>query len=459
MIKAAFVFVLGVAVVLGLTPWLIRWCSSGRGLDHPQEPRKSHLHPTPRTGGIALYLAFLSALAFVFFFLDADFDGNWAAVLAAGSIMFGLGIWDDFRPLGAKVKLAGQIAAALTAWFMGLSIETLSYPTGDFSIPLGGWAVVVTVLWLIAIPNMINLTDGIDGLASGVALFLFLTLGLVAWEARQFEILWISFGMAGALLGFLCFNFPPARIFLGDGGAYFIGFLIACLSLQSSNKGSIAAALFVIVLALGLPIMDTLFAILRRAFRGLPLFRADAEHIHHRLEHLGISKRQIVLGMYLLSATLSLVGLSILWSKGRTLPAAIAVFFVLGLLGARYLGYVGSWRNLGNQIKLSFFRRRDYRYALLQAQILELEMDRCGSAGAFRRTFLDGIQRTGFRLVPDDSTHAIDIVITRGHILQFYAPCAPDEIRHWTRIAECFHRPALLAWQRWPDIRLQYSQS
>src|SRR4030095_6241474 len=197
-------------------------------------------------------------------------------------MMYGLGLWDDLRPLGARKKLIGQIVTASVVYFMGLSIDRVTYPGARWSVELGQWSYFVTVFWLIAVPNLVNLIDGFDGLAGGLRLVVLLTPGMVAVHNEQLEVAGYAFTMAGALLGFLVFNFPPAKIYLGDGGAYLIGFTIAALSLSSSNKASVAAVLLVTVVALGIPILDTTFALVRRALRGYPIFGADDEHFHHR---------------------------------------------------------------------------------------------------------------------------------------------------------------------------------
>ena len=189
-----------------------------------------------------------------------------------------------------------------------------------------------------------------DGLAGGFGLFLCLTLGVIGHFAQMPDVVMASAVMAGALAGFLFFNFPPAKIFLGDGGAYLIGFFVASLSLASSHKGAIVGALLVMIVALGIPILDTTFAILRRAVRGVPLFRADAEHIHHRLILLGFTQGQALLVLYISCAVLSLVGISILLSRGFSTVMVGAALVILALIAARYLGYVRSWRSVRQSV-------------------------------------------------------------------------------------------------------------
>ncbi len=453
MIISAILFALSVVLVVFLTPWIIKWAQAGNVLDRPDFYRKTHTEAVPRIGGIPLYLVFfLGCMVLVFF--RPEMDQAWWAILICSSLLFFVGLRDDFKPLGAKVKLLAQILVALIAYYMGLEIDQITHPLGSFSLALGVWSIVLTVFWLVAVPNLINLIDGIDGLATGLGLFLFLTLGFVGWSSGQLDVTWICFAMAGALLGFLCFNFPPARIFLGDGGAYLIGFVIAAISLKSANKGAIMAALLVTIVALGLPIMDTAFAILRRGVRGFPLFRADAEHIHHRLQYLGLSKRRIVLAMYFISVVLSFIGLSVLWTKGRSLPIAGAVIFLMALIGARYLGYIWSWAELREQFGRAMLRRPEVRYTILQAQLMEMEVDRCGSFDEFQTCLHNAMKRVGLGLsreeIKGESQH-IHLQWGEGVGLHLYASSNETHV-HWKRLAECFREPYGKAMQKWGII-------
>ena len=276
---------------------MIKLGERGIGVDEAIAARKRHVGKISRLGGLPIILA-LTLGIMVILAKRPQYSGQWFPILLGSALMFGLGFWDDLKALGARNKFIGQILIASLCYWLGLSIEQMTYPGGGWKVELGGWSAPLTILWLIAVPNIVNLIDGFDGLAGGLGVFMSVTLGIVGLFAEQYPVAWYSFTMAGALLGFLLFNFPPAKIFLGDGGAYLIGFSIAALSLTSSNKGSIAAVLLVTIVALGVPILDTTFAMARRAFRGFPLFHADDEHIHHRLEDLGFSKRRIVLGLY-----------------------------------------------------------------------------------------------------------------------------------------------------------------
>jgi UDP-GlcNAc:undecaprenyl-phosphate/decaprenyl-phosphate GlcNAc-1-phosphate transferase len=453
MIVSTILFACSVIVVLLLTPWIINWAKAGKILDRPDYFRKKHLEAVPRLGGIPLYSVFVLVCVVLFLF-RTEVGGTWLAILFSSSLLFFVGLRDDFKPLGAKVKLIAQVVVALAAYFLGLEIDQITYPLGSFSMMLGGWSIVLTVLWLVAVPNLINLIDGIDGLATGLGLFLFLTLGFVGWSSGQLDVTWVSFAMAGALLGFLCFNFPPAKIFLGDGGAYLIGFMVAAISLKSSNKGAVMATLMVTIVALGLPIMDTSFAILRRGVRGFPLFQADAEHIHHRLEYLGLSKKRIVLAMYLISVVLSFIGLSVLWTKGRSLPIAGALIFLMALIGVRYLGYIWSWAELREQFGRAMLRRPEVQYTILQAKLIDMEVERCETFEEFEICFKSALIRVGFGFDEKDvdgKSQHIPMEFGHGILLDLYASIDDTHV-HWKRLAECFRGPYGRALQKWGKL-------
>lgn len=453
MINSFVFFFVGFLISLLTTPWVIKLASSGVGLDHSDGSRKHQEAPIPRIGGAPIMLAVSLSLGAIFA-LQPDHATKWFPVLLGSLLMYGLGLWDDLRALGAKVKLFGQVFTASLVYFLGLNITKVSYPGGHWSVDLGPWTSYgVSIFWLIAVPNIINLIDGFDGLASGLGVFLASTLGLVALHNEQLAVAWYAFTLAGALLGFLVFNFPPAKIYLGDGGAYLIGFCIAALSLTSSNKGSVAAVLLVTVVALGLPILDTAFAILRRGARGFPLFQADADHIHHKLERFGFSKRRILLGLYGLCVMLSLIGLSIVWSQGRTLPIGIGAFFLLAVASMRYFHFVRSWEDVRRKVDILVSERRLVQYALLQAQVLEMEVERCGSEREFYRVRDLTLERVGFLTQPEvEVTVSVQLRYNGYEPWTLHAPApASDEAkrREWQRIADCFRPVYLKAQAKW----------
>lgn len=451
MISALLFLGFGFLVAVLCTPWVIQLAQRGIGLDHATETRKKHGAPIPRIGGIPLMLASSLGLVLILTQLP-EHSSNWFPILIGSVTMYALGLRDDIKPLGARVKLLGQLATAAFVYWLGLGIDRFSYPGVAGSIELGAWSLPVTVFWLIAVPNIVNLIDGFDGLAAGLGLCMSVTLGIVGLHAEQVAVACYAFTMAGALLGFLVFNFPPARVYLGDGGAYLIGFTIAALSLTSSNKGSVAAVLFVTLVALGVPILDTTFALLRRALRGYPLFHADDEHFHHKLEGLGFSKRRILLGIYGLCVVLSLVGLSIIWSQGRTLPIGICVLFIMVLFVLRYFHFLRNWDDFRRKFDRVLGRRREVQYALLQAQLLDLELDRCESAEEFWSVFHRTIRRVGF-VDPHDAEELAQVEVRAGtsHSWTLHAPTRKGDRHEWQRMAECFRPVYVKALAKWPQ--------
>lgn len=407
------------------------------GLDTPDGRRKKHDKPTPRLGGAPIFLALMLGMGALWLTgrLPAS---NWAALVLCNALIFSVGFADDLKALGARVKLVGQVGASLVLYALGVSIDFLSNPFGQGWLELGWWSLPLTLAWLVAIPNIINLIDGMDGLAGGFGLFLALTLAFVGFVSNQADVVLVSIVMGGALAGFLFFNFPPAKIFLGDGGAYLIGFFIASVSLKSSNKGSIIAALLVMIIALGVPILDTSFAILRRSLRGVPIFSADAEHIHHRLILLGYSKGRALVAMYSVCLVLSLVGISILLTRGNALPVAGAVLFLLGIGAARYLGYVRSWSRVREQLQQVLERRRRLEHIRAHARVLEFDMENCTSVEEFADLLKRRLQWMGIRESAQPGTRAVRLLLSGGRACVLHCPADVDSTADWEARVDAF---------------------
>jgi len=449
MVYALLFFAFGFFVAFVCTPWVIRLSEKGVGLDYANETRKTQERPIPRLGGLPLMLA--TSLGSAIILIERPTNAaNWFPMLVGGLMMYGLGLWDDLKPLGARKKLLGQLLTACIVYSMGLSIDKFSYPGSSGSIDLHAWSLPVTVFWLIAVPNIVNLIDGFDGLAGGLGLCMAVTLGIVGLHNDQVAMACYAFTLAGALLGFLVFNFPPAKIYLGDGGAYLIGFTIAALSLTSSNKGSVAKVLFVTMIALGVPILDTSFAIMRRALRGYPLFHADDEHFHHQLQRLGFSKRRILLGIYGIFFVLSLVGLSVIWSQGGTLPVGIGLIFLLSLGVLRYFHTLKTWSDVSSKLDRLLRRRQVVRYALLQAQVLELEVERCDNGREFWIIFQETLRRVGFVDAGETIDEiAIHVRYNGAEPWTLHASKEKGTQSEWQRLAECFRPVYAKAMERW----------
>ena len=360
-----------------------------------KELHQTHKASVPRLGGLGLAVAFVLVTAASFALVPPQ-PGNPRIVLGLASLaMFALGFWDDLSALGARKKLAGQILIALAAFYFGLKVDTFKNPLTGVVYELGGWSVFATVFWLVAMTNLINLIDGIDGLAAGISLMLMALLVYVGMHGQMFS-LCIAMGMAGALIGFLYFNFPPAKIYLGDGGAYFLGFLIGGLTIENSNKGTIAAALIAPIFALALPILDTSFSIVRRGLKGLPLFRPDRRHIHHRLLHQGWSRRRTVLTLYGVSLIFLGLAFVVFWSGGRWTPILFGCAFMLVLIVAPSVGLIRNWLTVGRALGNSLEMRKEIQYALLLRKWMEMEADRTESLAALWNDFTFVAKKLGF---------------------------------------------------------------
>ena len=392
---------LGLIVSLGLVLLVLKGCQrchfSGREgeLHHPQ----LHKPPVPRLGGIALALGFFSV--FILFLCVASKNRPVVAIalskIAGLSLaMFALGLWDDFRSLGARRKFIGQLFIASAAYFFGIGIHFITLPFMG-TAELGFWSWPVTLFWLVGMTNLINLIDGVDGLAGGISLMLTLLLAGVGGGAGAVQ--FIAVGMTGALLGFLCFNFPPARIYMGDGGAYFLGFLIGCLTIANSHKGTVFAALTAPLFVLALPILDTSLAILRRGLRGLPLFRPDRRHIHHHLLEMGFSRRQIVLALYTFTAIFLLLGLAAFWSHDQYLPILAGCAVLIILLAAGKLSFSREWFAVGRVLGGSLEIRSEIQYALHQTRWLAMEGARCKSIESLWEDLVFVSKKLGFAKV------------------------------------------------------------
>lgn len=299
-VKYGWVFLMAVSIALVTTP-LVRWCAIRWGAIDMPNGRKIHHEPIPRLGGIGIYLAFVIT-ALVFLPLSKNIQG----ILLGGTFIAILGIIDDFKELPAKVKLVGQILAALILIAFDIRIDFITNPINHHIYELGFWGLPLTVFWIVAATNTLNLIDGLDGLAAGVSSIASITLLIVALIERQGVVIFLTIILVGSALGFLKYNFNPAKIFMGDTGSMFLGFMLGAISILGLLKSATIIALMVSILALGLPIADTAFAIMRRLKNRQPIFQADKGHLHHRLIAAGLTQRQAVLLLYFMSALLGM---------------------------------------------------------------------------------------------------------------------------------------------------------
>jgi UDP-GlcNAc:undecaprenyl-phosphate GlcNAc-1-phosphate transferase len=359
-----------------------------------------HTHKTPvsRFGGMALVCSFLCLAATIALLAQPLGTGlQVRMVMIVGSLaMFALGFCDDLHPLGAKLKLAGQLAIAAGVYFAGIQIDVFKNPFNGAEYTLGVIGFMATVLWLVTLTNLVNLIDGLDGLAGGIALMLMCLLANVGLgEESRFNAL-LAAGMAGALLGFLYYNFPPAKIYLGDGGAYFLGFLIGLLSIVNSRKGSVAAALIAPLFALALPIVDVGLALLRRGLKGLPLFRPDRKHIHHRLIDFGLSRQRTVLVLYAVSCFCLFLAFAVFWLHGNMLQLLLGSLFLVFVAAGRSFGFIKNWFGLVARLTRSLRLREETRYALTLSRWLEMEAERRDSVYELWEDYQFVVKKLGF---------------------------------------------------------------
>ncbi|MFL5417642.1 MAG: glycosyltransferase family 4 protein, partial [Myxococcales bacterium] len=333
---AAFVVALVIAALV--TPHLERFAKTRRIGDRPGGLQNLRDHSTPRIGGVAILIAFYASLAALILYdgaLASIVDHHRGAVyslMAAGIAIGALGFYDDVHGTGARLKFSVQTLAALVLYYYGYRIDELSLP-GGATIDLGYLSLPLTLLWIVGVTNALNLVDGLDGLAGGVALFALVTNLVVAAVRPEPMMMLCMAALAGAVLGFLFYNFSPASIFMGDSGSLFLGLLLAATSLRTHQKSSAAVSLLVPIVALGLPIADTLLAMGRRAVNGRAMFIGDRDHIHHRLLRFGFTHRAAVLFLYGICLVLAAASLILAFSSsaliGLTLVLGAAVGWVL----------------------------------------------------------------------------------------------------------------------------------
>lgn len=322
----------------------VRNIANSRGWVYaPPSSRHIHTDLIPRLGGVAIFSAF--AVVAVVMIAVPSLPGVEAAlsqrtvlcILGPAALVFLLGLYDDFRPVKPHIKFAVQAVAATLLYVGGFRVFKLPLLFGSYEL---GWlGLPLTILWVLWITNAFNLLDGVDGLAAGSALFSTVTVFVVSLVSGNFLLSSLTLALAGAILGFLRFNFNPATIFLGDSGSLFIGFMLSALALAGAQKAPTIVAVAIPVVSFGLPVLETLLSVFRRLLSGQPLFAADRGHIHHKLLERGFSQQKVVVILYTVSAICGLLSLLLLYPSG---PMVGVVLFVIGAgiwVGVQHLGY------------------------------------------------------------------------------------------------------------------------
>jgi len=344
MLPIALLSLAAALVASGLAPLMRRVGFAVGAVDRPGH-RKVHERDVSRLGGVAVWGATgtVVLLAAWFGVLDGAAFVHvrvmWVPLALGAAVLAMVGVVDDVRGLRARTKLLAQCVAAALVVAGGCVIREATNPITGASVALGALAVPVTVLWVIGVTNALNLIDGLDGLAAGVGLIVSGTLCMISLSVGRVDVALLTGTLAGALVGFLYFNFNPATIFLGDSGSLFLGYALAVLSLESAHKGATAVLVLAPILALGVPIMDTTLTVARRILVSASLMAPDRDHIHHRLIALGLSHRRAVLVLYVACLLLNVAAVFSVRAATRD-AALVAVAVALAtFLGVRKLRY------------------------------------------------------------------------------------------------------------------------
>ena len=325
-------FIISFILSVLLTPYIIRLAYRLKAIDNPNE-RKIHQKPIARLGGVAIILAFLFTL-FIVYIVDSSkleftmdkiwlIDKNLFGVFLGILILLIIGVWDDIKGLNPGIKLIFHFIAALIVVAFGVNIWWIRNPFTNLDIILGNWTYLIVPLWIVLLINVTNWLDGVDGLATGIGIIASIVLFFlsISHEVNQSSTGLLAIVLAGSLLGFLIYNFNPAKIFLGDSGSMFIGFMLAIFAIISGGKMATAA------LVLGLPILDAFWVIIRRIISGKSPWTADRLHLHHRFLDVGFSQRQTVFMLYGISALFGVVALS-----AKTKEKLILSFWLIAIM-------------------------------------------------------------------------------------------------------------------------------
>jgi UDP-GlcNAc:undecaprenyl-phosphate GlcNAc-1-phosphate transferase len=403
--------------------FVVREFARRAGLVDPVGERKVHLLPVPRIGGVAIVLAVALAMTAVMTLFGqhvlAENGRGLVTVIGGALAVHFVGLIDDVRPMRARWKFLAQIVIACGVFIAGVRVSTLSLPFVGI-VELGGIiGMLFTVAWFVGITNAFNLIDGLDGLAAGAALFALSTMFVVASYNGLVGPATVTIILAGATVGFLCFNFHPASIFLGDSGSLFLGFMLAGIGLLGSQKSPTVIAVAIPIVSLGLPVLDTTLAVARRFLRGQPIFTADRAHIHHRLLSLGHSPRRVALLLYSACALLGLGGMLLVNDSAYVAVVLVVIGLGVGLAVQRLRYYefeelarvlrrgVHQRKNIGRNVRIREASRRvseltnlDRVFETLEATFEEDEFE-CAEV-RLRHSFVGSGALMEYRRLDDD---------------------------------------------------------
>ncbi|AWZ49310.1 undecaprenyl-phosphate alpha-N-acetylglucosaminyl 1-phosphate transferase [Clostridiaceae bacterium 14S0207] len=327
---ALWLAILSMVVSLISTPIVRKLAIKANAIDIPKDERRVHKKPIPLLGGLAIYVSFIIGVIFQKTPLRTSEIG---IILGATIILIG-GVWDDVKELKPVYKLLFQLAGTIVLIIFGINISLITNPftSKELFLNVGFLSIPLTILWIIGVTNAFNLIDGLDGLSAGIGFIASATLFVISIMNNRYETAIMTAILGGALLGFIPYNFNPASIFMGDAGSQLIGFLLAAISIKGAIKSATAFSLAVPILAFGLPIYDTIFAMIRRKINGKPMMQGDKGHLHHRLLRMGLSQKQAVLIMYLISFILgvvSVIAMKMSSQRSYFLTTSVIVLIVL----------------------------------------------------------------------------------------------------------------------------------
>ena len=331
------VLALVVALIVSflMTPAVKSFAYKVGAIDVPRDARRMHKTPTPRLGGLAIFIGFMVS---VFLFVNIRGDRDMQSILLGAVVIVVLGVLDDIMALPAMLKFVVQIAAACIPAFGGVVIQAISNPnvfSSNLYWVLDGLSIPITVLWIVGITNAVNLIDGLDGLANGVSAISATTVLVIALMASELHVALVMAALVGACVGFMPYNTNPAKMFMGDTGAMFLGYILATMSIQGLFKFYAVISFVVPFLILGLPIFDTAFAFIRRIAHGQSPMHADRSHIHHRLIDMGLNQKQAVATLYVISAILGLSAVVLTTGGEQKAMLLFAALCIVAVVAAR----------------------------------------------------------------------------------------------------------------------------
>lgn len=348
-------FAIALVLAFFITPGAIKLALKIGAVDVPKDDRRMHTKPMPRFGGLGIFIGTMSAAIIAAYVLLPLLDpllqdgaaGKLGGIIAGGCLMYIVGVVDDLRGLGAKTKFLLQIMCAGVVCAFDIRITFLTNHLGEGHGYLNDVvSIFVTIVWIVGITNAVNLIDGLDGLAAGTAAIASIAIAYTAYIHGMYTVTILMVAVAGGALGFLPYNFYPAKIFMGDSGSLFLGFMLASVSIIGPVKSATVIAVIVPFLVLGLPIFDTGFAILRRMIHGRPIMEADKGHLHHRLIAAGMGQKRSVLMLYGVSGIMGIGAILFsrdlfLESLGLFIIAAMFIYIFLTDANSPFLNLRG----------------------------------------------------------------------------------------------------------------------